>query len=115
MPGDQFAEKGTTPWADWQRSCTKIALKDVVFAARQLVQRIRDMCSGEHPAWRLMTRHDGTGFCTFEEFVTSPEGLCFPDYAKFRAMATLEPWVLTEREYDLLTIAPDRNGKGASA
>jgi hypothetical protein len=52
-----------------------------------------------------MTRHDGIGFRTFEEIVTSPEGLCFPDYPKFRAVAISEPGILNEREYDLLTAA----------
>jgi hypothetical protein len=106
MPGDQFAERGTTAWADWQRSRMKHALKDVNFEARQIVQVIRDMCAGEQPAWHLMTRHEGSGFRTFEEFVTSPEGLAFPDYPKFRGMALSEPGVMNEREFDLLTKAP---------
>lgn len=105
-PGDQFAAKGTTEWADWQRSRMKHALKDVHFEARQIVQVIRDMCEGEHPAWHLMTREDGIGFRTFEEFVTSPEGLRFPDYAKFRSIAISEPGIMNEREYELLTTAP---------
>jgi hypothetical protein len=119
--GDQFAEKGTTPWADWQRSRMKHALKDVHFEARQIVQVIRDMCEGEAPAWHLMTRPDGIGFGTFEAFVTSPDGLQYTDYAKFRGMAVSEPGVMNEREYDLLTKAPDgrrdnkRGGKDDSS
>jgi hypothetical protein len=110
MTGDQFAEKGTTAWADWQRSRMKMALKDTNFEARQIVQTIRDMCSGLTPAWQLMTRQDGIGFRTFEEFVTSPEGLTYPDYPKFRGMALSEPGIMNEREYRLLTATPDRMG-----
>lgn len=106
MPGDQYAEKGTTPWADWQRSRMKHALKDVNFEARQIVAVIRDMCSGLHPAWHLMTREDGVGFRTFEEFVTSPDGLTYPSYEKFKGMALSDPDAMKEREYDLLTAAP---------
>lgn len=104
--GDQHAAAGTTAWADWQRSRLKHAIKDVHFEARQIVQVIRDMCAGEKPAWHLMTRPAGAGFRTFEEFVTSPDGLAYPDYGKFRAVAVSEPGVMTEREYDLLTAAP---------
>lgn len=120
-PGDQFAEKGTTPWADWQRSRLKHALKHVHFEARDIVKVIRDMCEGESPAWHLMTRRNGLGFRTFEEFVTSPEGLAYPDYAKFRGIAISEPGIMNEREYDLLTAAPDgrrdnkRGGKDDSS
>lgn len=106
--GDQFAEKGTTAWADWQRSLLKNAVKHVHFEARDIVQVIRDMCQGEAPAWHLMTRRDGVGFRTFEEFVTTPqpEGLGFPNYQRFRGIAVSEPGIMTEREYDLLTAAP---------
>jgi hypothetical protein len=55
------------------------------------------MCTGEKPAWHLMTRSDGIGFRTFEEFVTSPEGLLFPDYPKFRGIALSEPGIMTSR------------------
>jgi hypothetical protein len=78
-PGDQFAKPGTGGWANWQRSLMKNRLKDVHFDTRQIVQRIRDMCAGEVPAWQLMTRRRSIGFRTFEEFITSPEGLCYPD------------------------------------
>src|SRR5262249_15638170 len=47
------------------------------------------------------------GFDTFEELVTNPEGLAYPDYAKFRGIAVSEPGVMNEREYDLLTVRPD--------
>src|SRR5205823_1319180 len=97
--GDQFAEKGTTPWADWQRSRMEHALKDVHFEARQIVQVIRDMCAASKPAWQLMTRHDGIGFHSFAEFVTSPEGLAFPDYARFWSLAVMEPGIMSEREF----------------
>jgi hypothetical protein len=106
MPGDQFAEKGTVGWADWQRSRMKHALKDVNFEAKQITQVIRDMCAGKRPAWHLMTRNEGAGFRTFEEFVVSPEGLGYPDYLKFRGVALSDPGAMTEREYDLLTLAP---------
>lgn len=108
-PGDQFAKKGTPAWADWQRSRMRNALKGTNFECRQLVQIIRDMCEPERegapPAWHLMTRLDGEGFRTFAEFVAAPppEGLGFPDYPKFRAIALSEPQVMSEREYDLLT------------
>jgi hypothetical protein len=108
VPGDQFAKKGTTAWADWQRSRLKDALKDVHFEARQIVQVIRDMCGGDEPAWHLMTRSDGVGFRAFVEFVTAPppDGLGFPDYPKFRGIAVSEPGIMNEREYDLLTATP---------
>lgn len=115
--GDQFAEKGTQAWADWQRSRMRNALKGTNFECRQLVQIIRDMCeperAGAPPAWHLMTRFDGEGFRTFAEFVTAPppEGLGFPDYPKFRAISLSEPAVMSEREYDLLT-APREKGVG---
>lgn len=107
--GDQFAKKGTTAWADWQRSRMKNALKDVNFEARQIVQVIRDMCAGRPPAWHLMTTSDGVEFRTFEQFITTPppDGIGYPDYAKFRGLAISEPGVMNEREFDLLTTAPD--------
>jgi hypothetical protein len=110
MPGDQFAKQGTIGWADWQRARLKMALKDVHCEAREIVQVIRDMCAGAKPAWQLMTRREGHGFRTFEEFVTSPEGLRYGDYQKFRAVAISESGIMNGREYDLLTAAPVRDG-----
>lgn len=112
-PGNQFAEKGTTAWADWQRSRLKIALKDVNFEARQIVGIIRDMCDTDPPAWHEMTRENGKGFLTFEEFVTSPEGLAYGDYPKFRGMALSEPRIMNSREYDLLTATPAKREQGS--
>jgi len=109
LPGDQFAEKGTQAWADWQRSRLCHAIKDVHFEAKQIVGVIREMCAGEHPAWHLMTRPEGRGFRTFEEFVTAiPQegGLGYPDYVKFRTIAISDRTILNEREYDLLTAIP---------
>jgi hypothetical protein len=105
-PGDQFASKGTVPWADWQRSRMKHALKGTRFESRQISQVIRDMCEGEEPAWHLMTRGNGIGFRTFEEFVTDPEGLSYDLYPKFKALAVSDPGTMNEREYDLLTATP---------
>jgi hypothetical protein len=121
MTGDQFAEKGTTAWADWQRSALKIAVKGVQFEARDIVATLKHMCESGTPAWGLMTREHGQGFSTFEEFVTSPEGLCYPDYAKFRTLALSDPHRLAEEEYDQLTQGKlqahggDRRGNGVQA
>ncbi len=61
-----------------------------------------------------MTRRDGVGFRTFEELVTTPapDGLGYPNYAKFRGIAISEPGIMNEREYDLLTASPE--GKGGA-
>src|SRR5262245_26685841 len=111
MPGDQFAEKGTTEWADWRRSLLKIALKDVHKEARQFANVIKEMRETETPAWHLMTRSEGTGFRTFEEFVTDPEGLGYSDYGKFRHMVLSEAGIMNERQFDLLTAAPAMQGE----
>jgi hypothetical protein len=97
--GDPFAEKGTTAWADWQRCRMRHALQDAPGEARQIVPVIREMCASPTPAWQLMTRRGGIGFRSFAEFVTSPEGLAFPDYTRFWSLAVREPGFRSERAF----------------
>jgi hypothetical protein len=110
LDGDQFADPGTVPWANWQRSAMQIHLKETRWEATHLMHQLRIMCENDPPAWHLMTTEEGQGFRTFEEFVTTPwpVGLGFPDYLKFRAIILSE--LKNEREYDLLTMTPARQG-----
>lgn len=106
--GDQFAEKGSPAWADWQRSRLRNAVKDTNFEARRIAQVIIDMHHGDAVAWHLMTTTSGKRFRTFEEFVTAtpPDGLGL-DYPKFKGMATSDPSFMNVRKYDRMTVAPD--------